>query len=178
MTELTGDGWAAALVGHQWPGSSALDILSAAAVSRRSACNAFHDYADVLRSAADVLSDQRGDTADGIRAAFRGGEDHARAVAERNAAKTAALTQAHGYASALRSALQEIAERGSRLIRSILDGDEPAPVKTARIAEVVAAAQTEADGRAALCLADLRRSIQAVLDASGADMSVHGFSGG
>ena len=176
MSEPTGDQWAAILVGHQWPGSPALETIMTAAVSRRAISRAFHDYADVLRSAAMPLSDQRGDTADGIRASFRGGADHARAVAERNAAKTTALEQAHGCAAALRSALQEIADRGSGLIRAITDGDEP--LKDERIAAVVAAARAEADGRAALCLQEIYGSIQTVLDACGAGVSAHEFAGG
>lgn len=176
MSELTGDEWATVLVGHQWPGSAALAALSAAAASRRDLSSRFHDYADVMRSATAVLSDQQGDAADGIRAAFRGGEDHARAVAERNAAKAAALTHAHRCVAELRSALGEIADRGSRQIRSIAGGADP--WQAARIAEVIAAARADADGRTALCLQEVYGSIQIVLDACGADVSAREFAGG
>lgn len=178
MSELTGDEWSATMVGHQWPGASALITLSDAAASRQSAAEAFHGYADGLGSVTGALRDQQGEAAESIRAAFRDGEDHARAVAERNAAKSAALTRAHHTVSALRSALWEIAERGRGQIRMIIDGDDPAPVKTARIAEVVAAARTEADGRAGLCAHEVYGSIQAVLDACGASLSAREFSGG
>lgn len=177
MTELTGDQWAAVLVGHQRPGSSALAVLSAAAESRRAIGSAFHDYADVLRSVTDsVLCDQIGDTADGIRAAFRDGENHARTVAERNAAKTAALVHAHRCAAELRSTLREIAERGVGQIRSIIDGPDAASVKAARIAELVRAAQSEADVRAASCIQEIYASIQTVLDSCGAQGCAREFA--
>lgn len=177
MSELTGDEWAAVLVSHQWPGSPALATLSAAAASRRAVGSAFHGYADALRSVTEsLLSDQRGDAADGIRAAFRGGEDHAREVAERNDAKTAALTSAHRCAAELRSALREIADRGSSRIRAITEGHDPAAVKAARIAEAIKAAQHDADTRAALCMQEIYGSIQTVLDSCGADTSAREFA--
>lgn len=176
MSELTGDEWTSVLVGHQWPGSAALAILSAAAASRRELSNSFHGYADVLQSVTAFLSGQQGDTADGIRAAFRGGEDHARAVAERNCAKAAALTHAHRCVAELRSALGEIADRGSTQIRSITEGPDTA--KAARITEVIQEARAEADRRAALCIQEVYGSIQTVLDACGSDVSAREFAGG
>ncbi len=179
MSDLTGDEWAAVLVGHQWPGSSALTTLSAAAASRREVGSAFHGYADVLCSVADsVLSDQRGDAAESIRESFRAGADHARRVGERNAAKADALARAQRCAAQLRSALAEIADRRARQIHSIIDGDDPAPAKTARIAEVVQEAQTEADSRSALCMQEIYGSIQAVLDACGTDIPARRYTGG
>lgn len=175
MSELAGDEWAETLVGHQWPGSSALATLSAAAASRQSVGSSFHGYADVLGSVTDALSDQQGEAADGIRASFRAGAEHARGVAERNAAKTAALTHAHRCTTELRSALREIADRRAGQIRSILDGRDP--MKAERVAEVIAAARTEADGRAALCMQEVYGSIQAVLDACGAEISAREFTG-
>lgn len=178
MSDPTGDEWTAVLVGHQWPRSEALAALSAAAASRHEVGNAFHGYADVLQSATGALSDQRGDAADGIRSAFLDGQDHARAVAERNAAKATALTQAHRCVAGLRSALGEIADRGSAQARAIIDGHDPAPVKAARIAEVIQTARTEADGRAASSMQEVYGSIQTVLDACGADISAREFAGG
>ncbi|MGV0991328.1 MAG: hypothetical protein ACOYBX_09780 [Mycobacterium sp.] len=177
MSDLPGDPWAALLVGHQWPGSSALAILSTAATSRHSVGISFHGYADALRSVSDtVLSDQEGDTADGIRASFRHGEGHARGIAERNSAKKAALDRAHRCASELRSALAEIADRGGEQIRVILNGKEPAAAKVAGIAAVARAAQSEADARAALCMQDVYGSIQTVLDTCGHDCSARQFA--
>lgn len=175
MTELARDEWAQALVGHQWPGSSALATLSAAAASRQSVGSAFHGYADMLGSVTGVLSDQQGEAGDGIRASFRAGADHARGVAERNAAKNAALTHAYRCTAELRSVLLEIADRRAGQIRSILDS--PDPMKPARVAAVIAAARTEADSRAAQCMQEVYGSIQAVLDACGAEISAREFTG-
>lgn len=177
MSDLPVDPWAAILVGHQWPGSSALATLSAAASSRHSVGAAFHGYADALRSVSDtVLSDQHGATAESIRASFRTGEGHARGIADRNTAKKAALDRAHRCVSELRAALAEIADRGTRQIHSIQDGSESAAVKIAAIVAVVQAAQTDADTRAALCLQDVYGSIQTVLDTCGHDSSARQFA--
>lgn len=177
MSDLPGDQWAPLLVGHQWPGSSALAVLSAAAASRQAVGTSFHSYADALGSVAQtVLADQEGAAAENIRAAFRGGEEHARAVAERNAAKKEALDCAHRRASELRSALTEIADQGSRQIRSIIAGEDPTPAKISRIVEVVLAAQTDADARAAMCAQEIYGSIQGVLDTCGPTISAREFA--
>ena len=177
MSDLPGDRWAPVLVGHQWPGSSALAILSAAAASRHAVGTSFHSYSDVLRSISQtVLADQEGAAAENLRASFRGGAEHAHAVAERNAAKKEALDGAHRRASELRSALSEIADRGSRQIRSIIAGEEPAPAKIARVVEVVLAAQTDADARAAMCMQEVYGSIQSVLDTCGPQTSAREFA--
>lgn len=177
MSELPGGQWGPVLVGHQWPGSSTLAVLSAAAASRRAVGTSFQSYADVLRSVSQtVLGDQEGAAAENIRACFRGGEEHARAVAERNTAKMEALDRAHRRAVELRSALTEIAEQGSRQIRSIIAAEAPAQIKIDRIVEVVLAAQTDADSRAALCLQEVYGSIQAVLDSCGPSISAREFA--
>lgn len=177
MSDLPGDPWAALLVGHHWPGSSGLAILSAAAASRQAVGASFHGYADALRSVCDgVLSDQDGETADGVRASFRSGETHARGVAERNTAKREALTRARHCASELRSALTEIADRGGSRIRTIIGGGESNAAKVAAIVEVVRAAHTEADARAAEGLQEVYGSIQSVLDTSGSPTSARQFA--
>ena len=179
MSDLPGGQWAPVLVGHQWPGSSALAVLSAAVASRHAVGTSFHSYAEVLRSVSQtVLAEQEGVAADNIRASFRGGEEHARAVAERNAAKREALECAHRRASELRSELTEIADRGSRQIRSIVAGEDPAPAKIARVVEVVIAAQTDADARAAICMQEIYGSIQSVLDICGPMTSARQFAHG
>ncbi len=177
MSDLPGDPWAALLVGHHWPGSSALAILSAAAASRHAVGASFHGYADALRSVADtVLSDQEGHTADGVRTSFRSGETHARGVAERNTAKREALTRAQHCASELRSTLAEMADRGGRQIRTIVGGKEPAPAKVSAIVDVVRAIHTEADARAAVCMQEIYGSIQSVLDTGGSPISARQFA--
>ena len=177
MSDLPGGQWGPVLVGHQWPGSSALAVLSAAAASRHAVGTSFQSYADVLRSVFHtVLADQEGAAAENIRACFRGGEEHARAVAERNAAKRVALDCAHRRVSELRSALTEIAERGSSQIRSIIAGADPAQAKVARIREVVLAAQTDADAHAAMCMQEVYGSIQGVLDTCGPATSARQFA--
>lgn len=179
MSDLPGGQWAHVLVGHQWPSSSAMAVLSAAVASRHAVGASFHSYADVLRSVSQtLLTDQEGVAADNIRASFRGGEEHARAVAERNAAKKEALDCAHRRASELRSALTEIADRGAGQIRSIIAGEDPAPAKIARVVEVVLAAQTDADARAAMCMQEIYGSIQSVLDTCGPTTSARQFAHG
>ncbi|MGI9163520.1 MAG: hypothetical protein ACR2JI_11470 [Mycobacterium sp.] len=179
MSDLPGDQWAPVLVGHQWPNSSALAVLSAAVASRHTVGASFHSYADVLRTISQtVLADQEGVTAENIRASFRDGEEHARAVAERNAVKKEALDCAHRRASELRSALTEIADRGSRQIREIIAGEDPAPAKIARVVEVVLAAQTDADTRASMCMQEIYGSIQSVLDTCGPTTSARQFAHG
>lgn len=139
--------------------------------------SAFDSYADTLRVVAGtVLHDQEGATADSVRTSFRGGEEHARGVAERNGVKHQALVRAHRCASELRCALAEIAERGGRQIDSILGGPGSSSEKTAGILAVVRASHAEADASAALCLADVYGHIQSVLDACGQQTSARQFA--
>lgn len=177
MSDLPGGQWAALLVGRHWPDSCALAAVSAAAASRLAVSASFDGYADTLRTVAGtVLSDQEGATADGVRKSFLDGAEHARGVAERNAAKQEALSRAHRCASDLRCALAEIADRGGRQIDAIIAGTGSGSEKTAAILAVVSESHAEADARAALCLGEVYGHIQTVLDAGGQQTSARQFA--
>lgn len=179
MTDVPGGPWSAVLIGHQWPAFPALAALSSAATNRGTISDAFEAYSERIRAAATgILAAQQGVTAHTVQEAFHSGAEHARGVAERNAAKREALQQAHRLISELRSTLTEIADSGSRQIGAILDADESNRVKIAQIADVAAAAQSHANSHAARCLDEIYEQIQRVLHAGGSDRSAREFGRG
>lgn len=92
MTDLPPGDWSALLVGHQWPGSATLTVLSAAADARSEVMRTREMHADALRSVrAEHLDIQDGIAAEAARELFRAGERRSRAVAAKNMTKHLSL---------------------------------------------------------------------------------------
>lgn len=174
----TADGpWTAILIGHQWPGDTALETLDAGARNRHAVGAAFDSYAESLRSTSRTfLGMQEGVTAHHTREAFASGERHAQRIAEKNSVKKDALRQAHSATTELRSQLSDIAERGTGRIRDILDSKLSHAEQTAHLVDLVTKARTEANLRAAACSQTMLGSIQAVLNESRSDIPARQFA--
>lgn len=172
MADLPSGQWSHLLVGHQWPGSGTLAILSAAAASRAVLGAGYEGYADVLQSIrTGVLDSQHGVTAESARQSFQSGESSARDVASRNLAKHQSYTSAHQWIAELRTDLTSIAASGNSEIQRILESDAPAPQKISAIVQTVTAAQAHANTSAASCSANLCDAIQTVLTAGDGSIS-------
>lgn len=172
MADLPSGQWSHLLVGHQWPGSGTLAILSAAAASRAVLCADYEGYADALQSIrTGVLDSQHGVTAESARQSFQSGESSARDVASRNLAKHQSYTSAHQWIAELRTDLTSIAASGNSEIQRILESDVPAPQKISAIVQTVTAAQAHANTSAASCSANLCDAIQTVLTAGDGSIS-------
>lgn len=166
MADLPSGQWSHLLVGHQWPDSGALAILSAAAASRAVLGADYEGYADVLQSIrTGVLDSQLGVTAEGARQSFRSGESSARDVAARNLAKHQSYASAHQWIAELRTDLESIAASGNSEILRILASNDPAPQKISAIVQTVTGAQAHANTMAASCSANLCDAIQKILTA-------------
>ena len=164
MADLPRGQWSSLLVGHQWPGSEALAILRAAAVSRAGLGSDYDGYADVLRAVrTHVLDSQLGVTAESARQSFQSGETLARDIAARNLAKHQSYESAHQWITELRTDLETIADDGNTEIRRILDSTATAAEKIGALVQTVTEAQVRANTRAASCSANLCDAIQAVL---------------
>ena len=177
MTDAELDGWGFLLVGHQWPTSTSLGTVSAAAASRGTVATAFENYAQLLQSIrSGPLADQRGVTAEDALEAFQHGRDRALDVSEKNVSKRTAYEGALQSANELRSALSSIAQEGKSQIRNIETSNDPLPVKVSKIVDVVVNAQSDADTRAATHSDNVFNSIQQVLNKSGFDTPARQFS--
>lgn len=177
MTDLPPGDWSALLVGHQWPGSTTLAVLSAAAATR-SAVMATHDmHADALRSVrAENLDVQDGIAADAARELFRTGEQNSRAVAAKNRTKHSSYQIGHQAVSQLRSDLELIAEQGNAAIRRVIGSRDPAAAKQTAITAIVVDAQQQANMRAASRCAEVYAAIRDVLDAEPAGQCPRDFA--
>ena len=172
MPDLPSGEWSHLLVGHQWPGSGSLAILSAAAADRAALGSAYDGYADTLQSVRTAtLAAQEGMAAESARRSFRLGEAKARDIAARSLAKQKSYTSAHQWVSELRSDLEAIAAGGNSEIRRILGSNDPAPQKISAIVQTVTQAQQQANTRAATCCANLCDAIQTILTAGDAGTS-------
>ncbi|MGI9123793.1 MAG: DUF5632 domain-containing protein [Mycobacterium sp.] len=179
MSDLPPGRWSHLLVGHQWPAATALAILAAGASRRHGLGGSFEAYAEHLRlTSHNRLGAQQGATAETARAAFHRGRDHALAVADNSALKKQAYESAHRSVLELRSALCDIAEEGNERIQSVLDSQEPLPVKVGTVAEIVTDAQTAANAKAALHGQEMFSVIQRVLDRTEIDIPARVFAAG
>ena len=177
MRDLPGGQWSPLLIGHQWPGSDSLAVLAAAAQNRAAAADAHTSYAESLRSVREgLLADQQGIAADSARLAFRAGEDSARGVVENNETKRDAYRSAHRYVAELRSALGDIARSGDDEIRQVLDSQRPLADKISAIVNTIAAAQTQANTKAAECSANVFTAIEAALGTARSSLSAREFT--
>ncbi len=177
MPDLPSGEWSQLLIGHQWPGSMSLAILSAAAADRAALGSAYDDYAEILRSVrTGILAAQEGLAADSARQSFGLGESGARDIAARNLAKHTSYTSAHQWITELRTELAAIAANGNSAIRRILDSGDPGPEKTIAIVQTVTDAHQQANIKAATCSANLCDAIQSVLTTGRTEMSARQFA--
>ncbi len=177
MRDLPGGQWSPLLIGHQWPGSDSLAALAAAAANRAATADAHNSYAESLRAIRmGVLADQQGIAADSARHAFEAGEQSARGVVEHNETSRDAYRWAHRYVAELRSALGDIARSGNIEIRQVLDSQRPPADKISAIVSTIAAAQTQANTKAAECSANVLAAIEATLGAAQSGLSAREFT--
>jgi len=177
MADLPSGEWSQLLVGHQWPCSGSLAILSAAAADRAALGSAYDGYAEILRSVrTGILATEEGLTADSARRSFGLGESGARDIAARNLTKHTSYTSAHQWITELRTDLAAIAGSGNSAIRRILDSGDPGPEKISAIVHTVTDAHQQANVKAATCSANLCDAIQSVLATGQAAMSARQFA--
>ena len=169
--------WSELLVGHHWPGASALAALQTAATQRDAVAAAHDGYADTLSSiASSTLAPQSGVTADGIRARFEVGRSHARSVAERNRIKQRSYRSALATVESLRGALATIAETGNTAIETIRSSKATAAAKAAAISAVIDEAHADAAARSALHAGAIYAAVQSIVDADGLAASARAFA--
>lgn len=148
-----------------------------AAQNRAAAADAHTSYAESLKSVREgLLADQQGIAADSARLAFQAGEDSARGVVENNETKRDAYRSAHRHVSELRSALGEIARTGDNEIRQVLESQRPLADKINAIVTTIAAAQTQANTKAAECSANVFTAIEAALGTARSGLSAREFT--
>lgn len=169
-------GWAALIVGHQWPSDAALAAIRAAGAARAATARSFEDYAGRLTGIEHgPLARQEGVTADAARARFRSGADHALGVAERQRTTAMAYDKAQHCVAELRRALTAIAADAQTQIERIAAADAPMAARVSQISSVVRDAQARADSCAATHGGGLLDAIQTVLNGGGTDTSARSF---
>jgi len=177
MSDLPPGEWSLLLVGHQWPTISAVEILTGAATTRKTAAAALDNYADTLQSVrTGPLSNQEGATAEDIRQLFGTGENHARETSSKNFAKSDVYKSAGESVASLREDLSTIAARGNAAIQAIQTSNKPAPTKIGEIVDAVVQAQTEASVKAADHSANLFTAIADVLNRQDIPLSAREFA--
>lgn len=177
MSDLPAGRWSAILVGHQWPGAAVLASLRGGEGNRTRLAGAYEDYGNALQALRNgQLAAQEGMTADDLRRAFLDSETRARAIAANALTKLQAYRSARRSVEELRAALTDIAIAGNTSIQQIVESTAPATEKVAAITDTVAAAQRDANSRAALYCANMLDDLQSVLNSSGADVSARHFA--
>ncbi len=177
MPDLPGGEWSPLLIGHQWPGSASLASLAASEQNRAATAAAHNHYAESLRAVRmGTLAGQQGVAADAARRLFQSGEDAARGIAESNEAKRDSYRWAHRYVAELRSALQDIAREGNSEIRLVLDSQRPLAEKVSAIVGTIAAAQTQANAKAAECSASVLGAMETTLGTTQSGLSAREFT--
>jgi uncharacterized protein DUF5632/uncharacterized protein DUF5631 len=171
--------WSPLLVGAQWVSGTTLTILTNALANRRATVSNFSNLHETLQSALNsTIAGQEGATADAIRNAFHQGADQSFQVAEKNDAYAKALQHAHNSVIALRHLLTDIAERGNKEINDIESSKADLETKVAKISEVIADCQREANQKAAGCADDIMEAGQNVFAAQGIGESFRGLAHG
>lgn len=172
MSDFPPGRYSQVLVGHVWPSGSNLAVVSSASADFGSTAAAYQDLQEQLCQARfGPLAGQVGMTADDVRTAFQRGEDHARAIAEKNETKRVAFQSAHDAAKELRSQLTAIAEDGDGQIRQIQAGKGSSAAKLDELVGVVLGCQTRATVAAASYSQDILNAVQQILAAEGMDKS-------
>jgi hypothetical protein len=177
VPDLPGGEWSPLLIGHQWPGSASLAALAASERNRAATAAAHNNYAESLRAVrVGTLASQQGVAADAARQLFQSGEDAALGIAESNEAKRDSYRWAHRYVAELRSALQDIAHVGNSEIRRVLDSQRPLAEKVSAIVGTIAAAQTQANAKAAECSAGVLGALETTLGTTQSGLSAREFT--
>jgi hypothetical protein len=169
--------WSELLVGPQWVSGTTVMILTDSLANRKATVAHFSELHETLQSALNsTLAGQEGATADAIRDAFRQGADQAFQVAEKNESYAKALQRTHNSVIALRHLLTDIAEKGNKEIRDVQSSEADSATKIAKISEVIANCQREANQKAAGCADDVMDAGQNVVDAQGTGQSFRGLA--
>ncbi|MGH3636275.1 MAG: hypothetical protein ACRDTS_19735, partial [Mycobacterium sp.] len=173
------DAWFQLLVGQWWTPESDLNIVGAAATTRRTSATTWQHFSDQLRQELSGSLNpelQKGMTADSIREAFTWGADQAGDVAETNGTISNAHRSAHGWVTDLNSRLATIAHDGKSRIQQIQDSKDLAPIKLGKIVGEVMNCQQEANAAAAPCTQNIFEAMQTVLDRRGIPKSARQFA--
>lgn len=177
VNDLPPGKWTGLLIGAQWPGSAALDILTSRADARQEIASAMECYADLLREIHDGnLIPQDGATADDARNTFRRGELNARGIAHRNETKSRSYEAANQYTAHLRSELFDLAIRGNDAIDEVNKSKISTPEKVAAIVGIVTECRGCASTMAARTVGEIYYEIQTVLDTQGMGVSARVFA--
>ncbi|MGH3558319.1 MAG: hypothetical protein ACRDTK_12645, partial [Mycobacterium sp.] len=169
--------WSPLLVGPQWVSGMTLTIITNALANRRAIVTNFSNLHETLQSALNTtLAGQEGATADAIRDAFRQGADQAFQIAEKTEAYAKVLQKAHNDVIVLRHLLTGIAESGNKRIHDALSSKADFATKVAKISEVIADCQRQANQRAAACAEDIMNAGGEVFAAQGNGQSFRGLA--
>jgi Family of unknown function (DUF5632)/Family of unknown function (DUF5631) len=169
--------YSAMLVGAQWVSITSVTALTNAIANRGMIQTNFSQLHDALQNAiTTTLVGQEGITADAIREAFRQGADQAAKIAEKNGTYKKALQDALDSVQQLRHKLTDIANDGNKQINEELQSKDDFEIKVAKIAEIIADCQRQANQAAADCAFSIIGAGQGVLDAQGTGQSFFGMA--
>jgi hypothetical protein len=169
--------WSPLLVGAQWVSGANVTIINNNIANRRRNISNFSNLYEMVQTALNTtLARQEGVTVDFIRDSFRRAADEAFRIVEKNEAYAKAHQLCHNSVIVLRQLLTDIAERGNKEINDVLNSDAGFETKVARISEVIAECQREANQREAGCADDIIETGQTVFTARGIDESFRGLA--
>src|ERR1700739_1023858 len=169
--------YSAMLVGAQWVSITSVTALTNAIANRGMIQTNFSQLHDTLQNAiTTTLVGQEGITADAIRDAFRQGADQAAKVAEKNGAYKKAIQDALDSVQQLRHKLTDIANDGNQQINDELQSKDDFEIKVAKIAQIIADCQRQANQAAADCAFSITGWGQSVLDAQATGQSFFGMT--
>jgi hypothetical protein len=165
------------LVGAQWVSITSVAALNNAIANRGTIQTNFSQLHDTLQQAiTTTLAGQEGETADAIRDAFRQGADQAAKIAEKNGAYKKALQEALDSVQQLRDKLTSIANDGNKQIDDELQSKDDVAIQVAKIAQIIADHQRQANQAAADCAFSIVGAGQKVVDAQGTGQSFFGMA--
>ncbi len=168
MPDYPAGEWSPWLVGPQWVGITSVIALNNALANRGTIVTNFTGLHDTLWTAINTtLAGQEGATAEAIRKAFQDGAEQAFQIAKKNGTYVTALQRVHDSVIELREKLTSIAEKGNKDIKDIQGSKEDFETKVAKIAQVIANCQRDANQAAMACAGDINAAGQNVLDAQG-----------
>jgi len=169
--------WSMLLVGAQWVSITSVAALNNAIANRGTIQTNFSQLHDTLQQAiTTTLAGQEGETADAIRDAFRQGADQAAKIAEKNGAYKRALQDALDSVQQLRDKLTSIANDGNKQIDDELQSKDDVAIQVAKIAQIIADHQRQANQAAADSAFSIVGAGQKVVDAQGTGQSFFGMA--
>jgi len=165
------------LVGAQWVSITSVAALNNAIANRGTIQANFSQLHDTLQQAiTTTLAGQEGETADAIRDAFRQGADQAAKIAEKNGSYKKALQDALDSVQQLRDKLTSIASDGNKQIDDELQSKDDVAIQVAKIAQIIADHQRQANQAAADSAFSITGAGQKVVDAQGTSQSFFGMA--